>query len=270
MGRNKYSKLFKNTKGFYLIVFLLCGCASLSGSRIEKIEKRNVEYVLLSGSKPVVVFENGLGGEYHWWEKVLPEISKKQTVFAYNRPGYGHSEKAQTPRDARTIVTELRQTLQALELKPPYVLVGHSLGGLYFQYYARRYPQEVKALLLVDSTHPEQMLGDGAINRWPWWIRMAIKTLTPAVGLEELDQIENSGVQVLNLPPLDTTKVPTVILLASEPEKPSSPLEQHAVDKRQDFHRLYPSAHFITVKGDHAIPMHSPQVIIQQIFQLSE
>ena len=73
----------------------------------------------------------------------------------------GRSDPADSPRDGGHVVDELRALLSAQDLKPPYVLVGHSLGGLYMQLYARRYPDEVSALVLVDSTHPNQFKGAG-------------------------------------------------------------------------------------------------------------
>lgn len=257
----------------YFAIFSLVlsvGCSTLSGGKVSEIQNRKVDYVLSVSEKPIVVFENGLGGKYNWWAKIYPAIAKSHTAFAYNRPGYGDSDSVQTPRDAQTIVGELRMTLQSLGLKPPYVLVGHSVGGLYFQYFARRYPDEVKALLLVDSTHPLQMQGDGAIEKWPWWVRTIVNVVTSKTGHEELALVESSGQQVLALPALDTKKIKTVIMLASEPENPSNPLEKHAVEMRQDFHRLYPGAQFLTVKGDHAVPMHSPEVIVEQIQELAK
>ncbi|WP_420846621.1 alpha/beta fold hydrolase [Methylocystis parvus] len=113
------------------------------------------------------MFENGLGGRLEWWSKILPDIATETTVFAYNRPGIGASAPATTPRDGVTIVEELRATLRAKGIAPPYVLVGHSIGGLYVQLYARRHSDEVAGLVLVDSTHPEQLSGAGARKKWP-------------------------------------------------------------------------------------------------------
>lgn len=239
MRINGQSKIGR-TLASAIVALLTFGCASIPGGHVDIVQNRKIEYVLTRGRGPAVIFENGLGGQYHWWAKIYPEIAKSQTAFAYNRPGYGNSDHVTTTRDAATIVEELRESLRELKITPPYVLVGHSLGGLYFQYYARRYPEETKALILVDSTHPQQMEGDGATERWPWWTRTMIKVLTPKAGLEELAQIENGGQQVVALPPLATAKIQTAILLASEPEHPSSPLEKHAVAKRQNFRLLYP------------------------------
>lgn len=257
---------------FLYLTFLVftVGCTTLHGGRIVEVQNHKVDYVLSGEKQPIVVFENGLGGEYFWWAKIFPEVAKSQIAFAYNRPGYGKSDSRVTPRDAENIVSELRITLQKLGLKPPYILVGHSVGGLYFQYYARRFPQEVKGLILVDSTHPQQMQGDGAIEKWPWWVKTLVNVLTLKPGLSELPEVEKSGEQVLALAPLDTQKIRTVIMLATEPENPTSKLEKHAVDMRQDFHRLYPGAEFVTVKGGHGIPLESPEIVIEQIRKLSK
>lgn len=105
-----------------------------------------------------VVFEAGLGDTLDVWAKVQPRIASgcARTV-SYNRAGYPGSPKADTPRDAATVVAELRAELQDRGLAPPYLLVGHSLGGLYVQYFARNYPGEVAGLVLVDSTHWDQL-----------------------------------------------------------------------------------------------------------------
>jgi pimeloyl-ACP methyl ester carboxylesterase len=79
-------------------------------------------------------------------------------TFAYTRAGYDGSSPASGPRDAATIVAELRAELQRRLIPPPYVVVGHSLGGLYAQYFARQFPSEVSGLLLIDSTHWHQQL----------------------------------------------------------------------------------------------------------------
>ncbi len=160
-----------------LSVFVLCvfgGCATVGKTDIYIQEGgKKTEYLLLenNASKATVVFENGLAGKMDLWGKVTKPISKDVTIFAYNRAGYGDSDVVDTPRDGEHIASELRKLLAAKGLKPPYILVGHSVGGLYMQYFARRYPDEVNALILVDSTHPKQFIGYGSPDNWPFWFR---------------------------------------------------------------------------------------------------
>jgi pimeloyl-ACP methyl ester carboxylesterase len=141
---------------------LFIGGASLKGKESKLFNGAQLEFVSQRSREPTVIFSSGLDGHLEWWAKVLSEVSKTNSVFAYNRPGIGNSDKTDKPRDAEQIVEELRFYLKELKILPPYVLVGHSSGGLYIQLFARKYPSEVAGLVLVDSTHPLQMKGDGA------------------------------------------------------------------------------------------------------------
>ncbi len=246
-----------------LFVTLILGCASLPNTKTDQIGNRSVEYVLAQNGNQVLVFENGLGGTINWWAKVFPEISKNTTAFVYNRPGYGKSESVSTPRDGFHIVDELRSLLQNRGLSPPYVLIGHSLGGLYMQLFARRYPNDVSALVLIDSTHPEQLKGAGSSKNWPAWLRVIFDVATSAVAKEELNAIDATGEAVLALPTF--TGKPVIVLSALKPMKEKSTLADDANEKRKDIARLYPGSKHIWVDSGHGIPLESPETVISAI-----
>lgn len=239
------------------------GCASLQNKTVARVDDRVVEYAIAGSGSPVVVFENGLGGSMDWWAKVFPEISKDTTAFAYNRPGYGKSDPVSTPRDGKHVVDELRSLLRHQGLNPPYVLVGHSLGGLYMQLYARSYPDEVGALVLVDSTHPAQLKGAGAPENWPAWVRTAVNVTTSSVAKDELKAIDATGDDVLALPTF--TGKPVIVLTALEPMKQKSPLADDQNEKRKDMPRLYPGSKLVWVDSDHGIPLSKPEAVISVI-----
>jgi pimeloyl-ACP methyl ester carboxylesterase len=90
------------------------------------------------------------------WVRVQREVSGTTRVCAYDRAGMGWSEMGPEPRDAKQITGELHTLLGKAGIEGPYVLVGHSLGGLYMQTYAARYPEEVAGIALIESSHPEQ------------------------------------------------------------------------------------------------------------------
>ncbi len=242
---------------------LLSACASLPGARTENLAGQRVEYVQAGQGTPVVVFENGLAGRLDWWAKVLPAVAQDTTAFAYNRPGTGDSAPPATPRDGDHVVEELRAVLRDRGLRPPYVLVGHSLGGLYMQLYARRYPQETAALVLVDSTHPAQLQGAGAREHWPLWVRAVIGVTTHAAARAELDALDATGQAVLALPP--PAGLPVFVLSAERPLRETSALADDANAKRRDLVRLYPGATEIWVDSGHAIPLEKPDAVIDAI-----
>lgn len=246
-----------------LMLALLSGCATLEGKSTENVEGRRVEYALVRHGNGAVVFENGLGGKIDWWAKVFPDIAQDTTAFAYNRPGYGQSDLVSTPRDGRHVVDELRALLKDKGVHPPYVLVGHSLGGLYMQLFVRRYPDEVSALVLVDSTHPAQFQGDGAPENWPAWFRFLFSLATSAVEKEEMNAINATGEEILNLPP--PSGKPVIVLSALQPMKEKSTLANDANAKRKDLVRLYPGAKQIWVDSGHAIILEKPESVISAI-----
>lgn len=94
-----------------------------------------------------------MGDDWTPWDAVASEVATEARVFAYSRPGYGRSDPAETPRDADTIVEELRTLLASRGVAPPYLLVGHSFGGTYMELFAKAHPEEVVGLVMVETRH---------------------------------------------------------------------------------------------------------------------
>jgi pimeloyl-ACP methyl ester carboxylesterase len=119
--------------------------------------KGKIEYHLSGSGKPVIVLINGGSGPIEGWMKILPDISETSTVLSYNRLGVGGSDKPKEAQDGRTIIQTLREALEILGVEPPYVLVGHSLGGLYANLFARLYPNEVAGMVFLEASHPKDL-----------------------------------------------------------------------------------------------------------------
>ena len=88
------------------------------------------------------------------WAGIQPEIAKATRAVCYDRAGLGWSDPGPAPRDADQIVTELRQLLDRAQIRPPFILVGHSFAGLTTRLFAARYPEEIAGLLLIDPVVP--------------------------------------------------------------------------------------------------------------------
>ena len=105
---------------------------------------------------PAVIFEAGLGGTSLDWSRVQPEVSEFSRACSYDRAGYGWSESGPRPRHAVRLAAELDRLLLDAGVPPPYVLVGHSFGGLTIRIFAARRERTVAGLVLVDAVHERQ------------------------------------------------------------------------------------------------------------------
>ncbi|MDQ1635738.1 MAG: hypothetical protein QOJ32_2547 [Frankiaceae bacterium] len=105
---------------------------------------------------PTVVLESGLGGSSPLWAPIAGAVSGTTRVCAYDRAGTGWSDEASGPQDSQAVVTDLHRLLDVAGEHGPYVLAGHSVGGVYALTFAARYPDQVAGLVLLDSASPHQ------------------------------------------------------------------------------------------------------------------
>jgi pimeloyl-ACP methyl ester carboxylesterase len=105
---------------------------------------------------PTVVIDAGLGDWSTSWGFVQPEVAKVTRVCTYDRAGMGWSEPGPLPRVASQFAKELHALLHNAKIPGPYILVGHSLGGLPVRMFTHDYPSEVAGVVLIDSMHPGQ------------------------------------------------------------------------------------------------------------------
>ncbi|KMS86828.1 alpha/beta hydrolase [Streptomyces regensis] len=110
-----------------------------------------------TGSGPTVVFESALCCPCTEWAWLTAELDGRVPYVAYDRPGNGWSTQHAPPRTAAELNELTMRLLHALELPGPYLLVGHSVGGLLVRTFAARYPEDTAGLVLVDSSHPDQL-----------------------------------------------------------------------------------------------------------------
>ncbi len=155
-----------------------------------------------TGNKgPAVVLIAGSGDFSFDWSLVQPGIAQFARVCSYDRAGTGWSDPGPTPRSMRQEAFELHTALKSAHIKAPYVLVGHSLGGLVARVYAEQYPKEVAGVVLVDSTHEDTTLMlQGKLVRMRELARpdpvpsvQTMKTSPPVTATkEDLDQFESN------------------------------------------------------------------------------
>jgi pimeloyl-ACP methyl ester carboxylesterase len=127
---------------------------SLEGIMVE-VNDHRLHVRIRGEGAPSVVIISGLGSPSAEWWYLQDDIAEQGTVVTFDRAGYGFSDYGPLPRTNRRISEELFELLERAGISPPYLLIGHSAGGLMAQYFARMYPGLVGAMVLVDSLSPE-------------------------------------------------------------------------------------------------------------------
>jgi pimeloyl-ACP methyl ester carboxylesterase len=114
-------------------------------------------YLMEKGSGgPTVLFESGIAATNLNWFYIQEQVSRLATTASYDRSGLGWSSPCRTARTPGNIATELHELLNGAGIKPPYILVGHSFGGLVMRRFALSYPEEVTSIILVDPMRCEE------------------------------------------------------------------------------------------------------------------
>lgn len=123
---------------------------------LVNVNGRRMHIDCTGAGTPTVILDSGLGDTYFSWRKVQPETAKFVRVCSYDRAGLGYSDPSSQPRTSKVMAQELHALLQAANVPPPYILVGHSMGGYDVRLYASLYRNEVAGMVLVDASHPDQ------------------------------------------------------------------------------------------------------------------
>ncbi|OBA58378.1 hypothetical protein A5647_21120 [Mycobacterium sp. 1100029.7] len=242
---------------------------------------------------PTVILESGYHNSSDPWNQsaaiapavgpaVVPALADEHRVCAYDRPGTlrfpdpasitDRSSPAPMPRTARDVVEDLHALLGAAHVPGPYILAGHSLGGLFVRLYAQTHPEQVRGLVFVDAFPVEipSLMG----SDWPLY-RQQLDGPPPqfadAPSFEVID-IEKSITQVAAAPAVPP--VPAVVLTRTEPfavpgtisEEQSARLEQAWRDATSDLIALRPQTpHLIATGSDHFIQVHQPDLVVAAV-----
>lgn len=237
---------------------------------------------------PTVVVDAGLGGSALEWQAVQETLSAHVRVCTYDRAGYGWSDPGPSPRDARQVVSELRQLLVRAGEAPPFILVGHSLGGFHVRYFAARHPADVAAIVLIESSHPghkpERVTAHDSrrhgidINRVapppPHWDRhrRAARFLNSRrkalfAQMDELSNFAASAEQVLaagDLPP-----VPLAVLARDASSGADAAREERWRAAQESLAGLRPDGRLVVIAGsDHNVHLTRPGRVVAAILEI--
>jgi pimeloyl-ACP methyl ester carboxylesterase len=254
---------------------------------------------------PTVILESGYPNTADVWDTlalapgsdqtaVLPGVAAFTRVCAYDRPGtvfppdrFSRSDPAPMPRTTADVVADLHALLDAANIPGPYVLVGHSLGGIIVRHFAATYPDEIAGLVLVDASHEEQIARFQAVLTPEQWATLQQMESSPDAdsGIEQID-LEGSFAQLQEatasqpLPPL-----PLAVLTRGVSAADASPDVRAALpadfpwdafdavwqDLQDELAALAPDArHVVASKSGHYIQLEQPALVIEAIRQVVE
>jgi len=154
----------------FLVIILVAGAiyqAAASASDLKKypppgqlydVGETSMHLYCTGAGSPTVILEAGAGSPSLTWFLIQEKVAEFTRVCSYDRPGFGWSEPASGPLSSDQVAADLHGLLEAAGVPGPYILVGHSAGGVYVRAYASQYPSEVLGMVLVDSSHESQNL----------------------------------------------------------------------------------------------------------------
>lgn len=257
----------------FCLIWSLASCKSLPdlpGTQVLQIDKRRIENIerRYEQARYTLVFENGSRNCIQRWKNLLQQLPTNLNVYAYNRPGYCKSSSAETERTSKNIVNELRHALNHQGFKPPYILIGHSMGGLYMQQFARQYPDEVHGLVLVDAIYPGLLKNP---KEFPWYTKMGMTLFLSKDMKEEINLAYKSSLLIDALPNIDYMPI---VRMFNEPKSKIEDGTAREIDlgmlnrdekliaKVRD---MYPCAKIVVADSSHQMQETSPELVMQAI-----
>lgn len=313
--------LFRIARSVFIAEFLLLAIAATAGFlyqrghvRQEEIEFHppgqlvdvggyNLHLYCTGSGSPTVVLEFGLDGSYLDWFFVQPKLAGFTRVCSYDRAGYGWSDSSPKPRLPSVMAEELRTLLLRAGEKPPFILVGHSFGAFDVLMFAKRYPDEVRGVVLVDGSHPDELFPfylkkkiwirfmqftmPFGLPRWRKWcatgpadaggVRQAIACRSKpfATHYEQWSAFQDAAEEVRRLGSLGDTPL---VVISRDPDRApdaSDPIygkrEEHWKQLQLSLAKLSTdSVHLIAKGSGHSVPNDRPDIIVDALRQLAE
>jgi Alpha/beta hydrolase family len=231
-----------------------CAAKPMDKPSIVSAQGTRLAYVRCGRGAPTIVFEGGFGGDLKNWDRMFPMVGRFAPVFAYSRPGFRGSDIAwKADSDGMRTSSEaahlLHDALAAAHVRPPYVLVGHSLGGLYIQKFAQLYRKDTAGLVLMDNRPATLMTkcaaeglsecagrGNDISPDWSPALKTTFRGITPSEAVAPT--------------PSQLGKLPILVITASKPEEGTSqPFFEAFRAAQRDYARQLNNGRQVTIEN---------------------
>jgi len=226
---------------------------------------------------PTLVLESGAGNDSTVWKSVQPKVAKFTRVCSYERAGLGSSDPVPALRTIVALTEELHTLLVNAKVTGPYILVGHSLGGILSRLYSSYYPAEVVGMVLVDSAHEDEP-DRGLALMPPDMLKEMFKQAKPEdLVVQTAERIDGCSIRTLMNALNWRSDIPLIVLTQGRPYGPEmvavpsmapKAYELHLALQRDLVQRSSRGRQVIAKKSGHGIHQDQPELVIDAIRQL--
>ncbi len=249
---------------------------------------RRLRYLCRGRGTPAVIIEQGAGISIEesfagpvavGWRRVFEQICRTQQTLMHDRAGLGWSYEPSKPRSCSQMVKELRALLRYAEVEPPYVLVGHSIGGFNVRLFAAQYPQEAAGVVLVDSSHPDQWtrfarLIPRATSGEPAALQRFRNKQDPNLTPERIDYVTSADEirtcgSLGDIPLIVLSRSPSAMRPPGLPEDLAGKFDLVWTQLQQELLKLSTrSTQVVATHAGHNIQLDEPQLVIATILKM--
>jgi pimeloyl-ACP methyl ester carboxylesterase len=238
------------------------------------IDGRKQFYRLTGQGAQTIVVVSALGALSAEWWQLQDRLSPFARVLTFDRPGYGWSDPSPHPHTSEQAARELQQLLDALDLHEPIILIGHSLGGLYVNHFARLYPDRIRAAILLDPVSPrdveaQQQLSPEVYQGSGWDKTQGMKLVAM---LSKLGLLRYLKPLMLKSPPfyyyqnLPPEHIEVIWQHLLNPNLAATALEEY-----RQMHVAQNNAPLLSNQGFPSVPLkvihHTPQIIVDEVIK---
>lgn len=291
-------KMFSKYKYLIVIIIFFISSLTCAQGRFTKIDNAVLfsEYYpnATAHFKGTIIFQNGAGTTLKEWTKnkiFFNCIRKYGNIFLYDRSGLGKSPpdlsmSLAKPMTAELVNSKLIKLLKKNNIKSPYILVAHSYGGMYAGYFARKYPNLVKGILMIDPVPNNYQWSDKFLKKFQSDIKKMDKlsskeayqqysyvrankyNLMTAQLFYQLKGFKQTKNQINRLPKM-SSKFPIIIISSSYMDK-NAPIKGNWYKLQHQWLNKNPNSKILNVHSGHFIQLEHPKLICEQLNELVE
>ncbi len=246
------------------------------------------QYVVIEGKgEPTIVFLTGKGRSQTDFKKIYDKLKKTNQIVSYDRAGLGQSELIRNDRTIDTMAFELHELLVKEKIKPPYILVGHSMGGSIARCFVNMYSDMVSGMVFLDPAHEEEFKNGMAIRsdsdkvvfREQFETFLKVKTKTKGHHAEskqcfDFDTLGYSTNQKILMKTIVPTNIPITIILSTEADVDNEYIDKELEFRNQHFNQwkvINSQTKIINVpKTGYFIQREEPKLVVDEINEMIE